>query len=138
VLSSPTGSGKSTEVAARGARAEPWWSSHAASACRSLAGRVAELERTPLGAGVGYVVRDERVSSAGTRILFATPGLVLRDRTLLARADTVVLDEFHERSLELRPLARAAPARATTRPDRDVCNAWTVTGWPATSVPTHS
>jgi ATP-dependent helicase HrpB len=70
-------------------------------ACRSLAGRVAELEQTKLGDGVGYVVRDERVSSAATRILFATPGLVLRDRQLLARADTVVLDEFHERSLEL-------------------------------------
>jgi len=100
VLSSPTGSGKSTEV--------PRWCAGNVLvveprriACRSLAGRVAELERSTLGAEVGYVVRDERVTSAETRILFATPGLVLRDRSLLAKADYVVLDEFHERSLDL-------------------------------------
>lgn len=100
VLSSPTGSGKSTEV--------PRWCQGRVLvveprriACRSLAGRVAELEQTALGGAVGYVVRDERVTSPSTRILFATPGLVLRDRSLLAQADTVVLDEFHERSLEL-------------------------------------
>lgn len=100
VLSSPTGSGKSTEVprwcAGRVLVVEP-----RRIACRSLAGRVAELEQTRLGDTVGYAVRDERVRSANTRILFATPGLVLRDRSLLAHADTVVLDEFHERSLDL-------------------------------------
>ncbi len=70
-------------------------------ACRSLANRVAELEGTPLGAAVGYVVRDEHVADENTRIVFATPGMVLRDRTLLAAARTVVLDEFHERSMDV-------------------------------------
>ncbi len=70
-------------------------------ACRSLAVRVAELERTALGEGVGYLVRDERVARDDTRIVFATPGMVLRDRALLESAHTVVLDEFHERSLEV-------------------------------------
>ncbi len=70
-------------------------------ACRSLAARVAELEGTPLGQGVGYVVRDEHVTHDQTRIVFATPGMVLRNRALLASARTVVLDEFHERSIEL-------------------------------------
>src|SRR5690606_16126437 len=59
------------------------------------------LEGTPLGQGVGYVVRDEHVANEQTRIVFATPGMVLRNRTLLASARTVILDEFHERSIEL-------------------------------------
>lgn len=100
VVSSPTGSGKSTEV--------PRWCEGRTLvveprriACRSLAVRVAELEGTALGEGVGYLVRDERVVRGDTRIVFATPGMVLRDRTLLESARTVVLDEFHERSLEV-------------------------------------
>ena len=100
VLSSPTGSGKSTEVPrwcdARVLVIEP-----RRIACRSLAMRVAELEGTRLGDGVGYVVRDERVMSAATRIVFATPGIALRDRALLASRKTIVLDELHERSLEV-------------------------------------
>ncbi len=100
VLSSPTGSGKSTEV--------PRWCEGRTLvveprriACRSLAVRVAELEGTALGDGVGYLVRDERVVRDDTRIVFATPGMVLRDRRLIEHAHTVVLDEFHERSLEV-------------------------------------
>lgn len=100
VLSSPTGSGKSTEV--------PRWCEGPVLvveprrlACRSLATRVAELEGTAVGDAVGYVVRDEHVAHANTRIVFATPGMVLRNRSLLDVARTVVLDEFHERSLDL-------------------------------------
>jgi ATP-dependent RNA helicase HrpB len=104
VLSSPTGSGKSTEVprwcaASRPGRVlvvEP-----RRLACRSLATRVAELEGTALGDAVGYVVRDEHVARDGTAIVFATPGMVLRNRALLGSASTVILDEFHERSLEV-------------------------------------
>jgi ATP-dependent helicase HrpB len=100
VLSSPTGSGKSTEV--------PRWCQGRVLvveprriACRSLAARVATLERTELGNGVGYVVRDERVMRDATKIVFVTPGIALRDRGLLEGAATVILDEFHERSLEV-------------------------------------
>ena len=100
VLTSATGSGKSTEV--------PRWCAGQVLvveprrlACRSLATRVAELEGTRLGESVGYVVRDEHVAGQQTRIVFATPGMVLRNRALLERAETVLLDEFHERSLEI-------------------------------------
>jgi ATP-dependent helicase HrpB len=100
VLSSPTGSGKSTEV--------PRWCEGRVVvveprriACRSLATRVAQLQGTRLGDGVGYVVRDEHVASEATGILYATPGMLLRNRALLESARTLILDEFHERSLEL-------------------------------------
>ena len=100
VVSSPTGSGKSTEV--------PRWCGGRVLvveprrvACQRLAERVAELEATRLGDGVGYVVRDDRAIGDATRIVFATPGVVLRHRALLDDAGTVVLDEFHERSLDV-------------------------------------
>lgn len=103
VVSSPTGSGKSTEI--------PRWLADAGHrvivveprrvACRALASRVAELEGTVVGEGVGYAVRDDARYGDHTRILFATSGLVLRSESLLRRADVVVLDELHERSLDL-------------------------------------
>ncbi|MBN8616434.1 MAG: ATP-dependent RNA helicase [Deltaproteobacteria bacterium] len=108
VVTSPTGSGKSTEI--------PRWCPGRVLvveprriACRSLAARVAELERTEVGDGVGYVVRDERVLRDATRIVFATPGIVLRDRALLASAGTVILDELHERNLETDLLLALVP-----------------------------
>ncbi len=104
VVSSPTGSGKSTEI--------PRWPLTVTRgrvlvieprriACRSLAVRVAELEGTRVGGDVGYVVRDEHVASDDTRIVFATPGVALRSTALVEGADTILLDEFHERSLEV-------------------------------------
>lgn len=100
MLTSPTGSGKSTEV--------PRWCEGKVLvieprrlACRSLATRVAELEGSRLGEAVGYVVRDEHVANERTRIVFATPGMVLRHRPLLDEVANVILDEFHERSLEI-------------------------------------
>ena len=114
VLSSPTGSGKSTEV--------PRWCSGRTLvieprriACRSLAARVADLEETRLGDAVGYIVRDERVMSKETRIVFATPGIVLRDRALLASAETVILDEFHERSIETDLLLALLPVHTKAK-----------------------
>lgn len=104
VVSAPTGSGKSTQI--------PRWSAAAGPvlvieprrvACQSLAARVAELEATPLGHHVGYRVRDDDRSRPDTHILFATPGVALRmiqaDSTLAAFT-TLILDEFHERSLD--------------------------------------
>lgn len=114
VVSAPTGSGKSTRV--------PTWCPGRVLvveprrvACRSLAQRVVELSGTKLGEEVGYHVRDERRAGDGTRLLFATPGIVLRLFDQLAAWDTVVLDEFHERGLEtdllLALLAQRRPAR---------------------------
>lgn len=104
VLTSPTGSGKSTQVprwlaslpdAPRVLVVEP-----RRLACRALASRVAELEGTALGDRVGYNVRDERKQSDRTRVLFVTPGVALRMFPEWSRYGAVVLDEFHERSLD--------------------------------------
>jgi len=100
VVTSPTGSGKSTQI--------PRWCPGRVLvveprrvACKTLALRVAELEGCELGTDVGFHVRDHRVEQRSTRILFATPGVVLRRFDELERFETVVLDEFHERTLDV-------------------------------------
>jgi len=114
VLTAPTGSGKSTLV--------PRWCARAGRvlvveprrvACRSLAQWVAQLEQTPLGGRVGYAVRGESRRSPDTELLFATPGVVLRMMASgdLHQVDTLVLDEFHERSLDVDLILALAAAR---------------------------
>lgn len=113
VVSSPTGSGKSTEI--------PRWCDGNVLvieprrvACRSLAARVADLEETSLGEEVGYVVRDDAIRSDATRILFATPGIALRDRRLVDASSVLILDEFHERGLDLDLLLALSVKRGRT------------------------
>ncbi|HYQ40751.1 MAG TPA: ATP-dependent helicase HrpB [Polyangiaceae bacterium] len=106
VLEAPPGAGKTTRV--------PWalqaWLGDAEVlvaeprrlAARMAAKRVADERGEVLGERVGYSVRFEEVSSARTRIRYATEGLVLRrllaDPTLRG-VGAVILDEFHERHL---------------------------------------
>lgn len=104
VITSPTGSGKSTQVPSwcRG-RGRVLVIEPRRVACRSLAVRVAQLEGEALGGAVGYTVRDEHKASARTEILFATTGVALRmlGEGSLDEFTTVIVDELHERSLEI-------------------------------------
>ena len=72
-------------------------------AARSAARRLAQLDGSVLGQRVGYAVRGETRTSAGTLIEFVTPGILLR-RLLadpgLESTAAVILDEVHERGLE--------------------------------------
>ncbi|HET8701675.1 MAG TPA: helicase-related protein, partial [Nitrococcus sp.] len=73
-------------------------------AARSLAARIAAELNTDLGAGVGYKVRfSDRVRS-GTRIKLVTDGMLLAETQgdpELADYDTIIIDEAHERSLNI-------------------------------------
>jgi ATP-dependent helicase HrpB len=71
-------------------------------AARTIARRIAGEQGWTLGAEVGWHVRFERRFSPSTRLLVATEGILtarfLQD-ALLSGFRTIVLDEFHERSI---------------------------------------
>lgn len=100
VLSSPTGSGKSTQVP-RYCKGRVLVVEPRRVACRALAARVAELEGCKLGTEVGYQVRDDTCRTAETRILFVTPGIALRMVDSFEQYSAIVLDEFHERGMDV-------------------------------------
>ena len=87
-------------------------------AARTVAARIAEEMKVPLGETVGYAVRFRDRSSRDTQVRLMTDGLLLaeirRDK-LLKRYDTIIVDEAHERSLNidflLGYLARVLPRR---------------------------
>ena len=87
-------------------------------AARTIAERVSEELQVPLGSTVGYKVRFTDAVSDDTRIALMTDGILLneihRDR-MLRRYDTIIVDEAHERSLNvdflLGYLARILPRR---------------------------
>ena len=71
-------------------------------AARSIARRIAEEQGWTLGEEVGWHVRLERRFAARTRVLLATEGILtarLQQDPLLTGFSTIVLDEFHERSI---------------------------------------
>ena len=71
-------------------------------AARSMARRIADERGWTLGREVGWHVRFERKFSGDTRVLFATEGILtirLQQDPLLSDFRTVILDEFHERSI---------------------------------------
>ncbi len=73
-------------------------------AARAAAARIALELGCPVGQLVGYQVRFDARTSAATRLIAMTPGILLRQLqgdAVLSEVAAVVLDEFHERSLEM-------------------------------------
>ena len=71
-------------------------------AARSIAARIASEQGWTLGREVGWHVRFERKFVPDTRLLVATEGILtarLQRDPLLSGFRTIVLDEFHERSI---------------------------------------
>ncbi|MBV9951652.1 MAG: ATP-dependent RNA helicase HrpA, partial [Acidimicrobiia bacterium] len=110
VVAGETGSGKSTQLPklclelGRGVTGRIGHTQPRRVAARTIAERVAEELGTDLGDGVGYAVRfTDRVSDR-TYIKVMTDGILLaevqRDR-LLRKYDTLIVDEAHERSLNV-------------------------------------
>ena len=71
-------------------------------AARAIARRIASEQGWTLGREVGWHVRFERKFGAETRIILATEGILtarLQQDPFLADIRTIVIDEFHERSI---------------------------------------
>src|SRR6267154_1661895 len=140
IVAGETGSGKTTQLPkiclelGRGVAGQIGHTQPRRIAARTVAERIAEELGTEIGAAVGYKVRFTDKSSDGTQIKVMTDGILLaemqRDRQL-RRYDTLIIDEAHERSLNidfiLGYLKRLLPARpdlkviitsATIDPDR--------------------
>lgn len=71
-------------------------------AARAIARRIADEQGWTPGREVGWHVRFDRLESRETRLLVATEGILtarLLQDPLLSEFRTIVLDEFHERSI---------------------------------------
>lgn len=110
VVAGETGSGKTTQLpklclaAGRGAGGMIGCTQPRRIAARTVAKRVAEELQVPSGGTVGYQVRFNDNVSDATAIKFMTDGILLAeiasDRWLSAY-DTIIIDEAHERSLNI-------------------------------------
>ncbi|GAA5503203.1 ATP-dependent RNA helicase HrpB [Deinococcus xinjiangensis] len=108
VLQAPAGAGKSTALPLELLH-EPWLAGQKIIilqprrvAARAVATRLAETLGEEVGQTVGYRVRFESRVSAATRIEVVTEGILtrrLQHDPELAGVGLVLLDEFHERSL---------------------------------------
>ncbi|MDG4873686.1 ATP-dependent helicase HrpB [Mesorhizobium sp. WSM4935] len=90
-------------------------------AARAAARRMAELLGEEPGGTVGYAMRMENRTSARTKILVVTEGVLSRmilDDPELPGVSAVIFDEFHERSLDGDfGLALALDVQGALRPD---------------------
>jgi ATP-dependent helicase HrpA len=130
IVAGETGSGKTTQIPkiclelGRGVRGMIGHTQPRRIAARTVAERVAEELDTPLGAAVGWKVRfTDQVDPDATFVKLMTDGILLAevqtDRELRAY-DTIIIDEAHERSLNIDFLLGYLAQLLPKRPDLKV------------------
>ncbi|HET6858374.1 MAG TPA: DUF3418 domain-containing protein, partial [Streptomyces sp.] len=126
IVAGETGSGKTTQIPkialelGRGRQGQIGHTQPRRLAARTVAERIAEELGTELGGVVGYQVRFTDQSSEDTLVKVMTDGILLaqiqRDPQLLAY-DTIIIDEAHERSLNIDFLLGYLSRLLPERPD---------------------
>ena len=129
IVAGETGSGKTTQLPkiclalGRGVHGMIGHTQPRRIAARSVAERIAEEVGRPLGETIGYQVRFTDHSSRDTLVKLMTDGILLaelqHDRTLSAY-DTIIIDEAHERSLNVDFLLGYLKQLLPERPDLKV------------------
>ncbi|MGW2283552.1 ATP-dependent RNA helicase HrpA [Streptomyces phaeochromogenes] len=130
IVAGETGSGKTTQIPkicmelGRGVRGMIGHTQPRRIAARTVAERVADELDVPLGEAVGWKVRfTDQVNPDGTFVKLMTDGILLAeiqtDRELYAY-DTIIIDEAHERSLNIDFLLGYLAQLLPRRPDLKV------------------
>ncbi len=110
IICGETGSGKTTQIpkmcleAGRGSKALIGHTQPRRIAARSVSARIASELKTELGNAVGYKVRFNDKLSENTFIKLMTDGILLAEiqsDPWLNQYDTIIVDEAHERSLNI-------------------------------------
>ena len=110
ILCGETGSGKTTQLPkiclalGRGAEQKIGHTQPRRIAARAVATRIAEELHTSLGELVGFKIRFSDQSRKQSRIKLMTDGILLAETQsdpLLKQYDTIIIDEAHERSLNI-------------------------------------
>ncbi len=126
VIAGETGSGKTTQIpkiclqAGRGVRGIIGHTQPRRIAARTVADRIASELKTPLGDAVGYQVRFSDQSSSKSLIKLMTDGILLaeiQNDKFLSKYDTLIIDEAHERSLNIDFLLGYLKNLLVQRPD---------------------
>jgi ATP-dependent helicase HrpA len=129
VLCGETGSGKTTQLPkiclelGRGAGGMIGHTQPRRIAARSVAMRIADELRSPLGHAVGYKVRFSDQTRPETCVKLMTDGILLAETQtdrFLDAYDTIIIDEAHERSLNIDFLLGYLKQILPSRPDLKV------------------
>ncbi|MEU2949399.1 ATP-dependent RNA helicase HrpA [Nocardiopsis alba] len=129
IVAGETGSGKTTQLPkiclelGRGVMGTVGHTQPRRLAARTVAERIADEIGTPLGETVGYKVRFTDSSGDNTLVKLMTDGILLaeiqHDR-MLRQYDTLIIDEAHERSLNIDFLLGYLKQLLPKRPDLKV------------------